>query len=153
MSDLSQGMSVLCLDEPGFTFVAGPDGAGHYILKNPQGEFVFSTLNCISLPVLFCVDGTPVRRGDTVYCGRDPLVVLAYDVDTTTVTGTKGEAYPAGDLTLTPQLEKKEAFVVLLRDPSAMAGVIALHYPYPTREMAVEAHPGAFLIVKAEWEE
>ena len=42
---------------------------------------------------------------------------------------------------------------MLLRDSLAMAGVTALPYPYPTREMAVEAHADAFLIVKAEWGE
>ena len=155
MSDLKleQGMSVLYWDKPGFEFVAGPDSENYYILKDPQGAFVFASLNGISLPVLFHIDGSCVRQGDTVYFGKEPVVVLAYDVSTMTVTGSKWKAYDAGCLHMTPQKDKKEAFVVLMRDSSATAGVTALPYPYPTREMAVEANADAFLIVKAEWEE
>ena len=155
MSDLKleQGMRVLYWDKPGFEFVAGPDRYDWYVLKDPKGEFVFASLNSISLPVLFYIDGAPVRQGDTVYFGKEPVVVLAYDVATMTVTGSKGEAYDAGCLHMTPQKDKKEAFVVLLHDPSSIAGVTALPYPYPTLEKAVEAHADAFLIVKAEWEE
>ena len=155
MSDLKleQGMNVLHWGIPGYTFVAGPDSDDYYVLKDPQGQFVFASLNGISLPVLFHIDGAPVRQGDTVYFGKEQVVVLSYDVATMTVTGSKGEAHNAGCLHMTPQLEHHEAFVVLVRDSLAMEGVTALCYPYPTREMAVEAHADAFLIVKAEWEE
>ena len=153
MSDLKleQGMSVLYWDKPGFEFVVGPDSDDYYVLKDPQGEFVFSTLSGISLPVLFYIDGAPVHRGDTVYRGTKAYVVLAYDEDEGFLS--YGDYYPVEGTALTPQLERKEAFVVLLRDSSAMAGVTALPYPYPTMEKAVEAHANAFLIVKAEWEE
>ena len=153
MSDLKleQGMNVLFWDKPGYNFVAGPDGAGYYILKNPQGEFVFSTLNGISLPVLFYIDGAPVRRGDTVYRGKRAYVVHGHDEEEGFLS--YGEYYPVEGASLTPQLDKKEAFVVLLRDARAPMGVSTLPYPYQTRERAQEHHPDAFLIQKVEWEE
>ncbi len=153
MSDLKleQGMSVLYWDKPGYEFVAGPDRDNYYTLKDPQGRFCFVTLQGITLPVLFYVDGAPVRRGDTVYRGKKAYEVAGYDEEEGFLS--YGEYYPIEDLRLTPQPEKKEAYVVLLRDSSAMAGVTALLYPYPTLEKAAETHPDAFLIVKAEWEE
>ena len=54
--NLEQGTSILYWDRPGYEFVAGPDSGNNYILKDPQGEFIFASLGGISLPVLFYVD-------------------------------------------------------------------------------------------------
>lgn len=137
-------------------FIHGPDSGGKIALLNSSGKLYVETL-CMAekthfIEPLFWFKKDPIYNGDTMYVGKKAYRVTGYNFNEKVVTlfaGGNGELivslyYP--ELSLTPKLEKKEAWL----------NVYSVHtaWTYPTKKEADEAaSPDRKACIRIEWEE